>query len=266
MSAELKQRVRDIDVAYTEIGAGDTVVMVHGLAEDQHSFAALQEALPDFHTFAYAFRGHGGTGIGEADGSLEQLGEDLIAFLENVSGPAQCIGYSLGGTIVLWAAVKRPDLIRHAVVVGTSTVVGRAAAGFFGERIALIEEDESGFAEALRDDTAAQILSSDVDVDVVARRRLEAVGNGRGYINAANAMIGVNKNPLTPELANIGCPVDVVGADGDVFCPRKAADIIMAELENGRYHEIAGAGHLISVDQPQAYADVIRGILKRRTQ
>lgn len=266
MLVENKRRVRDIDVAYTEKGAGESVVMVHGLAEDQRSFAALQATLPDFHTFAYAFRGHGATGVGDAQGSLEQLGEDLIAFLEDVSGPARCVGYSLGGTIVLWVAARRPDLVRHAVIAGTSTIVGRAAVGFFHDRIAMIEQDKPGFSKALRDDTAAQIANPEVDVDAVTERRLEAVGDGQGYINAARAMIAVNGMPLTPELANIECPVDVIGADGDAFCPRKAADIIMAGLENGRYHEIADAGHLISVDQPQAYADVIRGILERRIQ
>lgn len=265
MLVDRRQRVRDIDVAFTEGGAGETVVMVHGLAEDQRSFAALQASSPDFHTFAYAFRGHGGTTIGEANGSLEQLGEDLIAFLEQVTGPARCVGYSLGGTIVLWAASRRPDLIRHAVVAGTSTVVGRAAVRFFNDRIELLEQDRAGFASALREDTAAQIQRTDVDIDAVTARRLDAIGDGKGYVNAARAMIAVNEAPLTPELSGIDCPVDVIGADADVFCPRKAADIILAELKQSAYHEIENAGHLISVDQPDAYADVIKNILHRRT-
>jgi pimeloyl-ACP methyl ester carboxylesterase len=264
MQADKCRQIRDIAVAYTEEGDGDAVVMVHGLAEDQRSFGALQSALPNFHTYAYAFRGHGGTSIGESDGSLRQLGEDLIAFLQEVSGPARCIGYSLGGTIVLWAASRRPDLVRHAVIAGTSTVVGRSAVGFFHDRVAMIESDKSAFDRALRDDTAAQILDPGVDVDAVTARRLEAIGDGRGYVNAARAMINLNSKPLTPELVNIDCPVDVIGADGDVFCPRKAADIIMAKVSRGNYHEIENAGHLISVDQPNAYADAVRNILQRR--
>lgn len=266
MRTDKRRQIQDITVAYTENGKGEAVVMVHGLAEDQRSFAALQDALPELHTYAYAFRGHGGTSLGEADGSLRQLGEDLIAFLEGVSGPARCIGYSLGGTIVLWAASRRPELVRHAVIAGTSTVVGRAAVEFFHDRIAMIESDKSAFAGALRNDTAAQILNAEIDVGSITARRLEAIGDGEGYINAAHAMIDLSNNPLTSELAHIDCPVDVIGADGDVFCPRKAADIIMAELRHGDYHEIEDAGHLISVDQPAAYADVINRILQRRLE
>lgn len=257
--------IGDIDVAYTEGGKGEDVVLVHGLAEDQHSFSVTQETLAGFHTLAYAFRGHGGTSIGNAKGSLEQLGEDLIALLETLEGPARCVGYSLGGTIVLWAAASRPDLISHVVVAGSSTVVGRSAVEFFKERIALIESNRTAFAMALREDTKAQITRQDADVDAVTERRLDAVGDGDGYINAARAMIAVNGKPLTPMLGKIKCPVDVIGGDRDVFCPRKAADIIMSGLSNGHYHEIADSGHLMSVDQPLVYANQIRDILTRRT-
>ena len=266
MRIDRQRQLGDVTIHYAEDGEGESVVMVHGLAEDQRSFGALQDALPAFHTFAYAFRGHGESTIGEADGSLRQLADDLVAFLEEISGPARCVGYSLGGTIVLSAASRRPDLVRHAVIAGTSTVVGRLAVRFFQDRIALIEQDRPAFAEALRADTAAQILRDDIDVDALTAIRLEAVGDGQGYVNAARAMIDVNANPLTPKLASIECPVDVIGADGDVFCPRKAADIIMAELRDGRYHEIVNAGHLISVDQPDAYADVLTEILQRRIE
>lgn len=264
MLADKRLNVRDIEVAYTESGEGELVVMVHGLAEDQGSFAALQNALPEFHTVAYAFRGHGNTSIGRADGTLAQLGEDLCALLEELGGPARCVGYSLGGMIVLWAAVHRPDLVRHVVTVGSSTVVGRAAVGFFEDRIQMILSDRDAFDTALRDDTAAQIRNPDADVGTVTLRRLEAIGDGAGYINAARAMIAIHREPFTGQLAGMECPVDVIGADGDVFCPRKAADIMLDQLGSARYHEIAGSGHLISVDQPAAYADVLRDILKRR--
>lgn len=259
----MNQTIKDIDVAFTESGEGEAVILIHGLAEDRRSFADVQQRLQDFHTFAYDLRGHGETSLGEAQGTLVQLGEDLIAFMEALTGPAKCIGYSLGGTVVLWAAIKRPDLVKQAIVVGTSTVVGSSAAGFFNERIAVIQENLESFRAALRDDTVAQIVNPAVDIDAVTRRRVEAVGSGGGYINAARAMIGVHTEPLTPRLEEITCPVDVIGADGDVFCPRKAADIILDGLKHGTYHEVANAGHLVSVDQPAAYSTTLRTALLR---
>lgn len=257
------KRIGDIDVAWTQAGKGDPVVFLHGLAESRHTWAAQQAAFADHRTFAYDVRGHGDTTVGDGAGTAQQLSADLVGFLENVTGPAVCVGYSLGGTIVLGAAAARPDLVTRAIVIGTSSVVGRGAAEFFRGRIALLDDGMSDeFATALEDDTALAIASPDVDVEAVTATRLAAVGDGGGYINAATAMAGVNVNPLTDTLPEISTHVDVIGGELDTFCPRKAADLLMAGLPNATYHEIAGVGHLMNVDNPEEVTRLLASLLK----
>ena len=193
----MRVRLGDIEVGYTERGRGPPVVMAHGLAEDRRSWAVAQERLGgDYRTLACDLRGHGETEAGDGNGALDQLAGDLARFLEALTGPAACVGYSLGGTVVLALAAARPDLVTRAVVCGASSVVGRAAAGFFEERIALLRSDRAAFEAALREDTAAQIVRPDADLDAITRRRVEALGDGRGYVNAARAMQGLRDAPL----------------------------------------------------------------------
>ena len=258
----MRARLADIGVGYTRMGEGPPAVMVHGLAEDRSSWADVQRRLSDLTTYAYDLRGHGETDLGEAEGTLEQLGGDLIAFLEALTGPADCIGYSLGGAVVLWVAAKRPDLVTRATVAGTSTVVGRRAAGFFRDRIETIRNDFSGFGSALKEDTRQQLVVAGDRLEEVTARRLKAIRTGDGYVNAARAMGRLNEEPLTQVLPDIVCPVHVIGGEADVFCPRKAADIMIDALRHGTYHEVAEAGHLMSVDRPEAYAQAIRNALE----
>ncbi len=258
-------RIGDIDVAYTEAGSGRPVVLVHGLAEDRRTWAVQQRELDEVRTFAYDLRGHGETGVGQADGTLEQLGGDLIAFLEQITGPAVVVGFSLGGTVALWAAAERPELVQSAVVLGTSSVVGRAAAAFYQNRIEqAAETDSPEFREGLRQDTAAALTVAADRLDDVVAARLAAIGDGRGYVNAAGAMAGLSEHPLTSRLGDIPVHVDVVGATGDTFCPEKAARIILAALPDAAYHEIPNAGHLMNIDNPQGVTDVLRSLLKER--
>jgi pimeloyl-ACP methyl ester carboxylesterase len=259
----MKVRLGDIDVGYTRVGEGLPVVLIHGLAEDRTSWAGVQEALRGYRSDAYDMRGHGETTLGEADGTLAQLGDDLARFLETVAGPATCVGYSLGGTIALWTAAEHPALVRNVVVAGTSSVVGHKAADFFEERIRTIQEDFCAFARDLRSDTARQLVIAVGELDAVASRRIAAVGDGSGYVNAARAMQRLADEPLTPILRRISCRVDVIGGEKDVFCPRKAAEMLMNGLSNAEYHEIAGAGHLMSIDEPAAYAAAIELSLER---
>ena len=253
--------LNDIMVNYSRRGTGGPVVLLHGLAEDHRSWDPVADHLGAFNTFAVDLRGHGRTTAGQGAGTLSQLSEDLVMFLGAVSGPAAVVGYSLGGAIALRAAAVAPALIRHLIVVATSSVVGSAAARFFESRVAQIEAgDWAGFAAGLRDDTSKQIVT-DADLDSVTASRVEATGDGRGYVNAARAMIGTRSEPLQPLLAGITAPLDIVGAENDVFCPRRASDIIADAAPHSRFHEIAGAGHLVSVDRPRAYGELLARLL-----
>lgn len=254
--------VNDIDVTYTVNGSGDPVIFIHGLAEDHHTWRVQQHALNQFRSFAYDLRGHGLTTIGQCNGSLAQLGNDLLAFIEKVTGPAVVVGFSMGGTIALWAAAERPDLIKKSVVLGTSSIVGRSAVQFYEDRIAKAADTGSAvFKEAMRADTVAGLFRTHGFLDQVVAARLTAVGDGVGYINAARAMMRLNLEPLTPRLSLIKTPVVVIGAEYDKFCPQKAASIILDALPEAQFLAIPEAGHLMNVDNPDAVVEALHKVM-----
>lgn len=251
----------DIEVGYREAGSGEPLVFVHGLGQDSSSWQVQLDHVGNAHRFAPDVRGHGNTTLGAAEGTLAQLAGDLCAFLETVTGPAACVGFSMGGTIVLAAAVARPDLLTRAVLLGTSSVVGRAAASFY-ERRAAEATDRAALVAGLRQDTAAGLYRAH-DVDALVAERIQAVGDGAGLANAARAMARVAGEPLTPRLAEIAVPVTVVGAEHDTMCPRKAADIMLAALPSAEYVEIAASGHLMNVDDPSAVTAAVVAAIGR---
>lgn len=257
--------VGDIKVAYTCAGSGQPVVLIHGLAEGRGTWVRQQAELTEFQTYAYDLRGHGETTLGRGEATLKQLGNDLLGFLETVSGPAIVVGFSLGGTVALWAAAERPDLVRRAVVLGTSSVVGRSAVEFYDNRIEMARTTGSPeFSQAISDDTTAGLAVAHDQLKEIVAARLAAIGEGGGYRNAARAMAALHGEPLTPRLAQVEVHVDVIGATGDTFCPHKAAQIILDALPDAAYHEISGAGHLMNIDNPQAVTDVLRSTLAER--
>lgn len=250
--------IGDIRIHFRCSGEGDPVVFIHGLAEDHSSWDGVIEHLKlGYAYYAVDLRGHGGTSVGQGNGTASQLAGDLIGWLEKCTGPAICVGFSLGGVVVLEAALQRPDLVKKVIAVGTSSKVGRAAAEFFGERISQIQTDMPAFRLALGLDTAAQVVRNTAAVDSISARRMKAVGDGSGYINAAKAMVALSANPMTERLREIRVPVHIVQGLDDVFCPKKAADILREAMPHATYVEIPQAGHLIAADQPERLASEI---------
>jgi pimeloyl-ACP methyl ester carboxylesterase len=219
----------------------------------------VQDELVELQTFAYDVRGHGATTLGRADGTLAQLGRDLIAFLE-AHGAAMCVGFSLGGTVALWAAAERPDLVTSVVAIATSSVVGRTAAAGLEQRIRLFETgDAAAVCEAVRADTVMQLAEPDPQrVDAIERSRLAAIGDRAGYLNGARAMLGMHAEPLNARLARITVPVHVIGAEHDRVCPRRAAEIMLEHLPDATFEELLGIGHLVTDEDPDAVTAAIR--------
>src|SRR2546421_12851897 len=100
-------RCDDIDVSWFQAGRGNPLILVHGLADDHR---AWRRALPDLmlrhRVLMYDLRGHGETTLGKPDGTLSQLGLDLVALLDAIRVQRAVIaGVSLGGTIAMRASV-----------------------------------------------------------------------------------------------------------------------------------------------------------------
>ncbi|MEI8058335.1 MAG: alpha/beta hydrolase [Actinomycetes bacterium] len=248
----------DVELAYERRGAGPLVVLVHGLAQDHSIWSNIVAELPNSTTLTYDIRGHGESSLGNADGTLTQLADDLIALLEQV-GPAICVGFSLGGTIVLHAAASRPDLVTAVVAVATSSIVGRAAEAGLLERIDTVASgNQDKIRELILQDSRGQLANPDVDLDALVERRMLAIADPAGYLNGARAVVSMRVDSLQDRLASISCPVLIVNGEHDLWCPRRAAEIMMEQLPAAKFVELEGVGHLITDDNPQALLSVIR--------
>ena len=161
--------------------------------------------------------------------------------------------------------MQRPDLVQGAIVIGTSSKVGRAAASFFEARIEQALTDPAGFRQALAEDTDAQVGRNRDDVAAIAARRIAAVGEGAGYVNAARAMVALAAAPLTERLRNIRVPVHIIQGENDAFCPLKAAEILREAMPDAGYAVIPDAGHLIALDQPDLLAVELSRVLVNDT-
>src|SRR5260370_37245591 len=125
----MRHRFNDIDMAWFEVGRGEPLVLIHGLADDHR---AWRGALPDLvlrhRVLMYDLRGHGETSLGRPDRTLMQLAADLASLMKSIGlGSADVAGFSLGGTIAMRMAIHHPALVQRLALVASSRRGGRTA-------------------------------------------------------------------------------------------------------------------------------------------
>lgn len=245
-------RCNDIDVAWFEAGRGDPLILIHGLADDHRAWRhALSDLMLRHRVILYDLRGHGQTSLGKPDGTLRQLGADLVALMDSLGiGGAHIAGFSLGGTIAMRVAIDRPDRVRGLVLVATSSRVGRSAADWYRQRLEMVERHDPQLRETLDRDTADVYAESPNDLEDGLLIRRQSTADPRGYGNACAAMAALNASPLDPELDRITVPTLIVASERDRHCPPKAAEIIAAGIKGSKLEVFPDAGHPIPVEKP----------------
>lgn len=112
-----------VKIHYTVQGAGQPVILIHGLyADAQRNWGlpgVIADLTPHYRVIALDCRGHGQSDkpTGEGDYGLQMV-EDVIRLMDLLHLPsANLVGYSMGGMIALKLAATHPDRV-HSVVLG----------------------------------------------------------------------------------------------------------------------------------------------------
>lgn len=255
----------DIQVAWREWGRGEPLLLVHGLADDHRAWRKTLSWLALEHrVIAYDLRGHGETDLGRAEGSLAQLGQGLINLLDALElRRAALAGFSLGGTIVLRAAIDHPERVSALLPIATSSRVGRVAAEWYAERARLAEHGWPALEPALRADTQQQLAGAPAELEPHWRLRRESIAEPAGFASACRAMAALREQPLDPELGGIKAPTLVVGAAEDQLCPPRAGEAIQARVPGARLAVIAGSGHHVELERPQQLSQAMLSFLSK---
>jgi len=159
--------------------------------------------------------------------------------LDEVDGDVVAVGASMGGYTALALARRSPERVLGIVLAGS-----RAAAdsperrGARGETI-----------ERLRSEGTWPDLGSDVDAEELALTQ-EAM---RDRPDASGVV------------ASFGGPLLVCAGDGDEVVPLAEARGIADDALRGSFELFPGAGHLLTIDQPARFNDVLHEFLSQWT-
>jgi len=210
------------------------VVLVHAFPLDDRMWMPQTEALDDEDVYVPYLYGLGGNSV---DGWAEHV-------LERTEGELLVVGASLGGYVALAMARISPDRV------GALLLAGARAAADTPDRKALREE----MLRVVRKE-GIEGWNREFSPPGPEDRTTEELVQG---IEALR-----DRRDATEVVTEFEGPLVVVVGDQDEILPVDEARQIADSAPDGGLEVVEGAGHLVSVDAPERFNEILLELLRR---
>jgi 3-oxoadipate enol-lactonase len=231
------------------------LVFINGIGTDHRIWDGVLQALPaPLSVLRYDLRGQGLSELGQSRYDVATLSRDLELLLERIGASSVLpIGYSLGGLVAQQFALAHPARVRGLALCATAARIGNADT--WRQR-----------AEQVRQGGLASIGGSVMERWFSAPFREQQPHIVRGYRTllersdpasylAALGLLG--ETDLSATLAQLSVPALVLAGGADLAVPADQIRQFADRISGAQLRVLAGAGHLLGVEQPEALARCI---------
>ena len=232
------------------------LVMSNSLGTSLRMWDNQVPALQDhFRLLRYDHRGHGSSSVSSGPYSVADLGQDVVALLDQLGIERfSFCGLSLGGMVGMWLASEVPDRIGRLVLCCTSARLGPPEN--WSARAATVRTDGMGaISEAALERWFTQgFRARSTDTLEWAEKMLLATP-AEGYAGCCEAIRDMD---LRDRLGAIQAPTLVIAGADDEAITLDHAELIHSSITDSHLVVVEEAAHLANVEQPES---VTRSIL-----
>lgn len=269
--------VDNVPTRYIRAGAGEPVVLLHGIGMSADCFHRnVDDLAGDREVFAIDMLGHGFTGYAGLGGQtpLVALARHVLGFMDALGiARADFIGSSFGGGVAVYCHLLRPSVVRRCVIAGSSTpfVDGRVLADVLSKARANAAQSFQLATRPVLEQRLRNLVYDEGSVSdelVSAQVRIYALPDRAGaYDDIVDGIVRSADDPATTPAAaleTVEIPVLVVAGADD---PRSPLSIIrpgVERLPQGRLTIYDRCGHFPFLEYPQRFAEDVAVFLGGR--
>jgi pimeloyl-ACP methyl ester carboxylesterase len=246
---------------YRDIGQGLPVVLLHAFPLSGEMFLPQWTGLAHQARFLVPdLRGFGRSAVGEGPSEMGTMADDVLALLDKLGIASAVVGgVSLGGYVAMALLRNDPSRVLGLVLADTQMSADEPQARANRETFA---QDILAHGSAAQVPRSANLLGP--DASAALRAQVAEWISANPPEGLAAALRGMALRPDSRDiLARFAGPLLVVVGEHDVPTPPAKAREIAELVPGAELVEIAGAGHLSNLEQPEAFNAALSRFLGR---
>jgi 3-oxoadipate enol-lactonase len=211
-----------------------------------------------FRLLRYDTRGHGQSDVPEGPYAIADLGQDVLALLDELGIERfSFCGLSIGGMTGIWLGINAPERVERLVL--SSTAAHFPPADMWTERA---DTARSEGVAALADGALERWFTAGFferhPEEIDRFRQMLDTTPGEGYASCCEAIRDMDPRD---GLGGIRAPTLVIAGDEDPSTPPEKAEEIVAAVPGATLLLLEPARHIANVEQPRAFTEALLGHL-----
>jgi pimeloyl-ACP methyl ester carboxylesterase len=240
---------------YLAAGSGAPLLFLHGMGSVADTWSIVADSFcSGYRVVVPHLAGHGASAplTGEITFAAQLAGLEEVMRAE-CREPAILVGHSLGGWLACVFTLRRPELVRHVVLVNGPLLLPWPA------ELSLIPNDrvEAARLFSATSSSSSPPISGAILDSYIAYAKSGPIGRFVYNLDAWRPYF------LDDSLHCFPRPVDLIWGMDDELVSYANAEVLLAKLPDVRATRLEGCGHLPHIDCTQRFIEALRTVLAR---
>ena len=265
MEASKYVTIGGLKIAYTRLGEGEPVILIHGITTSSFIWRNIQPVLSkNFDTIAVDLLGCGLSSKDlSTDYSIKNQASIIAEFIQMLElGKVHLVGHDIGGGIAQIMAVKFPQLIEDMVLINTIGYnywpvqpITTMRTPIF-RQLAMMSQDMGMLQKLIRKglykkESYTEEFRSLVWEEMANKKRRKS------FLHFAKCLNNQHLMEIASALKKIKFPVLIIRGEGDLYLNSIISSKLAEDIPTSEFLHIRTGGHFIQEDEPELLSEKI---------
>lgn len=258
-----QQSAQKKELRFASGGPKSKLIFIHGWATNSWVWRRqVEEFSEEYDVTTVDLPGHSGKDTWD-EPTLKPAVQKILEIVNRIG-----IGWSLGGQVLLEAALNYPDLFKGIILVASSPCFVEKKDFPYGQPQGVVKrmlkDIKKDFSKAMErfyplNFTGDELANNDAKRFLEYYKKTSETFHHPSIVKSLEALMAFD---ICENLKHIKTPALIIQVSEDSVCPASASAYLAKNLGNAKIETLRGAGHIPFLTRSEEFNKIVRGFIK----